>query len=501
MKCGGPLLRFLGLSVLTAALGSFGISDAFAQGQAENPSDFSQALVLALLQSDETLKESRLTWKSSEAISDEGSKPYSLRAYSNAFKPDYEGFADRSNFQYTLGAEGQLPYGLSLETEYTEVFQEDAEPEVQINSSLNLWPNLVGRVDRMSASRVGLREGAARLRFQEQKARVCLASYASYLDWVQAQSAFQVSSESFRLSQEVFRELRKQFKRKQIRELEFRSAEVDLEQARLDLAEAQLSLDQLSSELKSRISGNSELVFPQLFDRRKLQKDFERLYSFFEASSSLASAGQQRDSPSSEDTQLLPAQLQQQARRLEANAAELAWKQESLAFGPQLSAFYRYKDGDFGSLVSRETSVGVSVEWRFWDSGHRAQSVAESFEEKKRQLQMDALVRKQMLEEKIDKLSLEKKPARLAALRKQLQLQRDQLRLARQDLEFGRIAMDVYINYRNATDAAELKYVRELSAAFEDLLKWRLLFSENNLQLDSDESFCRFDALVQQRSP
>lgn len=443
--------------------------------------DFSEVLVMGLYEADEKLLDSELDWKSSEALASEGDKPYSVRAYSNAFQPDYEGFPDQSNFQYTVGAEGQLPYGLNLETEFSQRLQGDSEPEIQINTTLNLWPNLVGRQDRKSAERVRLQETATRMRLSEQQGRVCLASYASYLDWVEAQSSYQVARDSFLLSEEVFRELRKQFQRKQIRELQFRSAEVDMEQARLDLAEAQLNLDKLTSDLQSRLAKEVNLTFPDNFEKSSMQMSFDKLYGLF------AVAG---ETPTGSNT----AQLLQQATLRESEAADLAWDQKALAFGPQLSAFYRFKDGDFSSQVSRETSVGLSLEWRFWDSGHRAESISEEFAVKKRQLQLSALQRRQALELSTDNLSLIQKPARLQALEKQAQLQKKQLLLARQDLEFGRIDVDVYLGYRNAADAAELKHIRELSSALEDLLEWRLIFQPNQFE----KGFCSLAKLTQE---
>ena len=416
-----------------------------------NPQNF-QTFLSSLVEADESLTISKIEQTASQESYRYAKQHYSLNTSTSLSKPDVENYPDRSRPRWSAQTSAALPYGLSLEYDYSRnLSQVSTEQEQSIGVNLNLWPNLLGRKDRSSESNTKYKTESKLLSHKNNYLEVCKAARLTYVNFLSTLIKKKFSETKTSQSKKVLSQLQKRYKQKQIREIDFRGAEIDYANTQSLRNNAYRRLQDHFNSLRSR---------PRAFASAKtLEKQFyalkpiARLDYFLNALNSTIASD---PTPNSYKPQEHPSTQSQVANQL---AALEDYKIKKSTLQPTVDFRYTYSEGDVSSLTPQQKSYGIALSWDLWSPTQKsqlAQSRAQSLIANARKV----IVTRQLEEDFRSALNqMESSKKNLTLFLAQRSSSKRQLFLASEDLRYGRMGIESYLNYRNAYWSIEEKIV------------------------------------------
>ncbi len=399
-----------------------------------------RAFVSSVVSEDDTFKISELETESTELDAKYASQHFSLNAEAELAKPTVQNFPDRSLPRWSLNSVNTLPYGLSLNYELSRNLDVSSpEQEQSFGIGLNLWPNFLGTVDRTKADSADHLWQSQKSSHEAAKLESCMNARQDYGDVLNLAAKQQLAQTKSKQSEKVFSQLREKFRRKQIREIDYRGAEVDLANTQVELLSTkenkQTKLNQLkplgkAHDIAIKISKNLETMNSDALKRFIKAELIEE--NVFSPELSIETHPELRAS--------------QEARL----AYETQSKEASSNLAPRFDLAFSRSEGDITSLVPSQHSFGATLSWNFWSPGKNSAA------SRARIAALKASASHRLKTRKIQEKLLNLK-TRITTLRESIAIYESQqgsaqkqLTLASNDLNYGRMNIESYLNFRNS---------------------------------------------------
>ncbi len=399
-----------------------------------------KTFMASLLNDDENIKISELSKESAQNDANFAAQHYSLNAESSLSNPNVENFPDRSRPRWSLGTTNTLPLGFNLSYELSRnLNSSSAEQEQSMGIGLNVWPNLLGRLDNKNAAVSRHFEKSQTAEHEKLTLETCKEIQSTYATLLRDLLKLKIAKNKEEQSLTVFKQLRSKYNRKQIREIDFRGAEIDfasdqashlqaeeLVEKHIDRLEAFPAANKIAQELKLEIEKLNE----------EQTSSFLKKQLVLEAVNLAAPSWDSHPIIRSADENIEAYEAQHQARRLE--------------LSPKFDLSYARSEGDITSLVPKQNNYGATLSWNFWSPNKNSIASRAKIQNLKAKASKILVLRQLKQNWSTQNRAFMMQTQSLKLLENQSQSAQRQLKLALSDLNYGRISIESYLNFRTS---------------------------------------------------